>query len=579
MADPQVKLELRLARLAQAESTGVLEVQHGKRRRRFWLREGALVASSSNLKKEQAADICAGLPPDATPETVNEHTAAQRLSAAMATPGGKQSFTVDEAPKRDYPASLKRVLWQALALAFDCEQLKERFESEFSGDPVCRTRGAQSLQSLELPHEYREWLVSLDGFRPVVEVVQFGPGEPVSCMAALYHAAIFNAVGFREVQAEVPLVRIADADPEEEELIDEDVVEGGSTDLSSLIASAVTPRGEPRPAGPGYELEVDEEAASQDADWIEDEDDWDESAAGDQEIPWDEPLEGDDEDGSFREDEDSVPRDDTEEWILGPEEAGLRAEIHRIKQSETVFDVLGLPHDSEFEEFRTSYFRLARILHPDRVGDDKPELQQSAAEAFDRARAAWEIVKDDELREETIARVIHGKKSEEEEAYEQVQELLAIEKLFDRGLAQFRSGRIVQAHEMFTQVITMSAKHPEFEVPEFRIYLGYCIWRVNHERDEDEAERGVEMLQGAMNKLQSHKEGWVLLGRVVKARGHRDQARKLFIRALKLDPENKDARRELERLKRERGGGDKPKGFFGKLFSRGKKKSDKKKDE
>ena len=160
-----------------------------------------------------------------------------------------------------------------------------------------------------------------------------------------------------------------------------------------------------------------------------------------------------------------------------------------------------------------------------------------------------------------------------------VEEMLAVEKLFDRGLAQFNSGRIVQAYEIFQQAAQKSAKHPDFELAELRIYQGYCRWRINHERDEDQAASGVEMLQKAMGKCQRHQPGWILLGRVVKERGHPEEARRFFIKALKLNPENKDALREMERLKREKegtsGGKGKGKGLFGRLFSRGKK--DKKK--
>jgi tetratricopeptide (TPR) repeat protein len=574
----EVKLELRLARLAQSESTGLLEHSLGKRRRRFWLRDGKLVASSSNLKKEQPEQVAPTLP-DAAPETINEHVAALRLAAAMAASGGKVRWKPDEAPKREFPARLRVVVFSALELAFETHELSERLDSEFEGYPMCKTQDVESLASLELPLAYREWLVGLDGYRSVFEVSQFGPGEPRSCVAGIYLASICGALEYRQRDLERPEARPTEEQTEDGEiLIDDEEDESGSTgDIASLIAASVTPLGGGEaPAGPGgFELEVEDEGAEEaDGDLEIPYDDDDDIDLGDEEIPFEE-------DDLDDEAEHTDPGD--QDWGMDAAEASLRAEIHRILESENVFEVLSLGHESEVEDFRTSYFRLARILHPDRVGDDKPELQQSAAEAFDRARAAWEIVKDDELREETIARVIHGKKSEEEEAMEAVQEMLAIEKSFDRGLAQFRAGRIVQAHEMFAKVLVMSAKHPDFEVPEFRIYMGYCLWRLNHERDEDEASRGVEMLQNAMNKAQSHQEGWVLLGRVVKQRGHPEEARKLFIRALKLNPENKDALREMERLKRERGGGksgasgDKPKGFLGRLFSRGKKGDKKKK--
>ena len=563
-----VKLELRLARLAQAGSTGVLEVLHGKRRRRFWLREGKLVASSSNLKKEQAEQVATSLP-EATPEKVNEHVAVLRLAAAMSSAGGKTSWKVDVAPKREFPARVLVVIWAALELAFETSQLIDRLECEYEGLPVCKVKDADGLSQLGLPLPYREWLVGLDGYRTVLEVSQFGPGESRSCVAGIYLASICGAVEYRPADLDVPVIRAAEEQTDDGEVLIDDEDDSSSashTDISSLIAANVTPLGggEPPVADSGYELELDDDRESDDPALDDDDGDqespFDEEAAGDQEIPFDEEAEtGGDED-----------------WSMDAAEASLRAEIHRIIEADNVFDVLGMSHESEVEEFRSTYFRLARVLHPDRVGDSNPELQKSAAEAFDRARAAWEIVKDDELREETIARVIHGKKTEEEEAMEQVQELLAIEKSFDRGLAQFRAGRIVQAHEMFAKVIELSARHPDFEVPEFRIYLGYCIWRLNHERDDDEADRGVELIQNAMNKAQNHQEGWVLLSRIVRERGHPDKAKRFVIRALKLNPENKDALRELERIRRELNPDEfKKKGFFGRLFSR-KKKDDKK---
>ena len=569
------KLEIRLARLAQAHSTGVLEVSHGKRRRRFWLREGGLVASSSNLKKEQAEQVAPTLP-GATPDRVNEHVTVLRLAAALSAGAGKTHWRPDEAPKREFPARLRVVVWAALELAFDTPELIERLESEFPGYPASKVADADELSGLGLPLDYREWLVGLDGYRSVLEVSQFGPGEPRSCAAGIYLASICGALEYRQPDLDRAVARPAEHEEldGDEVLIDDEADSGpsSSTDISSLIAASVTPLGggEAPSEGSGYELELED-----DREWDGPSLEEDDEALGDQEIPFDDEALGDQE---MVLDDEEVTNPGGEDWSMDEVEASLRAEIHRIIEADNVFEVLGLSHEASVEDFRTAYFRLARVLHPDRVGDEKPELQTTAADAFDRARAAWEIVKDDELREETIARVIHGKKTEEEEAMEQVQELLAIEKLFDRGLAQFHRGRIVQAHEMFSQVIQLSAKHPEFEVPEFRIYLGYCLWRLNHERDEDEASRGVEMLQNAMNKAQRHQEGWVLLGRAVKQRGYSDEARKLFIRALKINPENKDALREMGRLKAERGGGeaDKPKGFFGRLFSRGKKKGDKK---
>jgi len=604
----QVKLELRLARLAQAGSTGVLEVFHGKRRRRFFLHDGELVGSTSNLKKEQPGHLTADLA-GAPPETVHEHVAAARLANALETPPSKTNWREGQQPKRAVRIRLKVVLFAALELALDTDALIERLASEQEGNPNCKASTPEQLAGLDLPLEYREWLANLDGYRAVGDVIQFGPGEPRSCVAAIYLAWIQGAVAFRQVDLEHAVAHATESDSGE--LIDDDEEDTGGSgsvfdSLTSLITASVTPHdggddpeqaptpaeparpGEPDDGGGGYQLELDED----------DEDDisldldephvpfddggdarYDGDGDGDGDDDGDVEIDFDDDSEDFELDLDDEDTNVTaQDWSIDAGEASLRAEVHRIQQAEHVFEVLGLPHDAEVEDFRSSYFHLARILHPDRVGDDDPELQQIAAEAFDRARAAWEVVKDDEKREETIQRVIHGKKSEEEEAMEAVQAMLAIEKLFDKGLAQFNSGRVVQASEIFEQASDKCAQHPDFEMAELHIYQGYCRWRLHHGRDDDEAAKGVELLQNAMQKCQRHQPGWILLGRVVKERGHPDEARRFFIRALKLNPENKDALREMERLKREKEGpgGGKKKGFFGRLFGKKDKKSRKK---
>lgn len=609
----QVKLELRLATLAQAESTGVLEVFHGKRRRRFYLQDGELVGTTSNLKKEQPGHLTADLA-GAPPETIHEHVAAARLASALANEPSKVAWNADKKPKRAVRTRLWVVIFSALELAFETDPLIERLASEREGNPRCKASTSEQLAGLGLPIEYREWLAALDGYRTVHDVIQFGPGEPRSCVAAIFLAWLQGALAFSEVDLAHAVAHVPEEDSEE--IIDEDAEESGSVfaSLTSLIEASVTPHEgggaddeepEPEPEAPPaqepepdfqLDLEDDSDDISLDNDDISlDNDEPHVPIPDDVEIDFDD--DDDDVEIDFDDDDDDVEIDfdddddfelgeeeDTnvtsQDWSIDAGEASLRAEIHRIQQSENVFDVLGVAHDAEVETFRSSYFHLARILHPDRVGDDDPELQREAAEAFDRARAAWEIVKDDEKREETIARVIHGKKSEEEEAMEAVQEMLAIEKLVDKGVAEFKAGRIVKAHEILQQAIEKSARHPDFEVPELRVYMGYCLWRLNHERDEDEAARGVEMLQNAMNKNQRNQEGWILLGRVVKARGHPEEARKLFIKTLKLNPENKDALREMERLKREKeggSGGKGKKGFFGRLFGGKKDKKSKKK--
>jgi curved DNA-binding protein CbpA len=299
----------------------------------------------------------------------------------------------------------------------------------------------------------------------------------------------------------------------------------------------------------------------------------------------DEAFEEDGHEVSFASGVPSVPRGPDEppepsDPLLEAAEAAVRAEVARIEKAENAFSVLGLEPGADVEVLRGAYFKIARQLHPDRVGADREDLREKAAAAFDKARAAWEEVKDEERRLQLVDRLVHGKKTEEEEALEAVQEILATERLIDRGLAQFRSGRLVQAYELFQQAQEKAAGIKEFKSSDLGIYLGYLTWRLQLGRDDEAAERGFNMLQDALNEAQRHQDGWVLLGRILKERGSADEARRCFIRALKINPENKDAFREMDRMKKEKEEAEQAgKGFLARLFSRKKGKEKEKKEE
>ena len=64
--------------------------------------------------------------------------------------------------------------------------------------------------------------------------------------------------------------------------------------------------------------------------------------------------------------------------------------------------------------------------------------------------------------------------------------------------------------------------------------------------------------------------GWVLLGRAYRELGEKDAAKRALVQALRFNPANPDAPRELRRLEGKTGGqkSEKKPGFFGKLFGK-----------
>ena len=124
-------------------------------------------------------------------------------------------------------------------------------------------------------------------------------------------------------------------------------------------------------------------------------------------------------------------------------ERALGPDVQRILAAADHFAVLGTSWQDAPEQHRRAYFRIAQRFHPDRLGDASEAVRVAAADAFERARVAWEELGDDARREAYIARVVRGEKSEEELAMEKVRRILDAESDFKRGPAELGAGRAV----------------------------------------------------------------------------------------------------------------------------------------
>jgi curved DNA-binding protein CbpA len=271
--------------------------------------------------------------------------------------------------------------------------------------------------------------------------------------------------------------------------------------------------------------------------------------------------------------------------------AAVRLAVSQIVAAETHFQVLGLEWDAPSDDFRTSFFGLARMLHPDRLGSFPEELRLEAEDAFNRARQAWEIVGDPNSRRAYTDHAIHGKKTEDEIAREEMEAIFAAESDFKRGLVAFNAGQIRVAQRDFETAVRQDPGEPEY-----KMYLGYTNFRVNRTTNTEAAERGRQMLMDVVDAMKERlsaagdkppprltdlsSRSWTLMGRVYRdqadsASGEeetqvRAAAKRCFLQALRVSPSNADAQRELKRMKAER---DKEsKGFFGSLFGRSKKR-------
>lgn len=503
-----------LAELAGQEGPAALDVRAGKKRWIFYLEDGALVGTVSNLKSEQGAAIRKELEGDPDPATVARLAAAKRVVNAGRAKGAERKLHEGARPKKPQELGLGDVLAEAWASREGEAALEEATGELVAAWP--RTSDALVAASWSAP--VAEWLASLDGQRAGEEVLQEAPGGPDFGRKILAQAARMGLVEAGEAPRAVDAAGLPELD------------------LGSLLADL----GDDAPGGESGDEQPEEDGEITDTSGH--------TAA----LPGREAR--------------SAPVVSVEVPADHPMAEKLGELAERIEAAEDHFQVLDMPWDASPSAFRQAYMALAQQLHPDRFSDAPEVLQDRATGLFDRIREAWEVLGDEEERQAYIDKVVHGKKTEQELAMEQIKAYWSAEADFKRGLAAYKNGRISQAHPAF-QAATLAVP----DELEWKAYAAYTDFHVNRTKDPDRAEAAVELLKNVLeaNKAQERKldMGWVLLGKTYRERDMVEPAKRCFVQALRYNPANADAQLEMRRLKgaaeREKKGG-----FFSKLFGR-----------
>lgn len=565
-----------------AGDTGLLDVRGGKRRWRIWLDAGELVSTRSNIKSEQAAAIRAKKP-GMSDAAVDKNVVMRQLRGALSK-GDSWSWHVGEAPEVRMDVPGVGLLYRAIAASRDDAELTARLADYIDCEAVL----SGSASTMRLPGALSGWLESARG--PLRDWLADGPGAPHERKAAAWLAWGLGLLTLTRAEA-APAESPAPAPLLDIDALLGDIQTGGTEPAPPVEDDSPPPA---NPWAPDKVLVPPESESAGGAEALAPPPDFEEAeieAIGDGE-----PVKLD---ASFfaslneRPDREVVRRqassstmhtsvndelaaENAQENAPDPEkhplEDELRALHRQISAAETHFAALDVAWDDGEEAFRKAHLSLAQKLHPDRFTDASEEVQELANETFDRIRAAWEVLGDEEARGKYIDRVIHGKKSEEELAMEQVEQYWAGEADFKRGLASFNAGRMRQAHELFVSAVD---KVPD-EL-EFRAYLGFTTFSLHAKTDPDKADEGKEMLKEVLekNKEQTRKldSAWVLMGRVFREQDNQQGAKRCFVQALKLNPSNGDAQRELRRLSGGSPGSKKSaekekKGFFSRWFGK-----------
>jgi DnaJ-domain-containing protein 1 len=227
----------------------------------------------------------------------------------------------------------------------------------------------------------------------------------------------------------------------------------------------------------------------------------------------------------------------------------LIAELVPALEKGDYFGLLALPFDAPVDAVRTSYFSLARKLHPDRLaalGIDDP--QRNAQRLFAQINTAFGVLTDANKRKEYLAVAQRGGeaavKEEESKVEEAAMKILRAEDAFRQGEMALRREQYSQAVQAFTTAVEL---HPQ--EPEYQALLAWAKFASASDKAAV-ASQTRTALSRAADASDTSITARFYLGRVERMLGREKEALSHFQMVLMLKPGHSEASSEVRILEK-----------------------------
>lgn len=256
---------------------------------------------------------------------------------------------------------------------------------------------------------------------------------------------------------------------------------------------------------------------------------------------------------------------------LSPEARDVAQQILNVYAKEKTlnhYQILGIENNAPSDAIRRAYLGLAKRWHSDGLAALKlpDEIKKLADALFRRADEAQRILMDAKERKGydwLLERQAQGLPTDPAV-------IMEAESIFQRAEVLVRRGQAAAAEPLLRQAIDMNRGEPEFWA-----YYGFSIYAA-HGSSQVDAARSA--LQKAIALMPSLDVSYEFLGRIAHQEGQLPQAQKHFEEALKLNPQNHEAARELRLITmrtsegnngaKKKGSGTNKEGWLARLFKR-----------
>jgi len=267
------------------------------------------------------------------------------------------------------------------------------------------------------------------------------------------------------------------------------------------------------------------------------------------------------------ESEETQPAASVPETEIGSEEAhNQETQPERVRafyeglHNKDYYRVLGVDRDASSMEIRDAYYRLVKFYHPDVNPKADHDTRVQAEEIFTRISAAYETLTDPGKRE------LYDSQDELTELKSSAKYIYEAEVNFKKGITFLIQRDYEEAEKKLKEALDLNPDEPA--------YIGAHAWTqfLCGKNQPQVMEKAKKSILGAISKNDNIPENYYYLASIFKHENNLKKAEEYFKKAVELDPDYIEAKREIRLINtrkiQNKNEKNTEKGFWSSLFKR-----------
>jgi Flp pilus assembly protein TadD len=228
-------------------------------------------------------------------------------------------------------------------------------------------------------------------------------------------------------------------------------------------------------------------------------------------------------------------------------DALLQKKIPMLDQGVDYFTLFGLPMDASADDVRSTYFMLARKLHPDRLAAIGVEDEDRQAQRLMACiNEAFSVLNDPVRRAEYLSILNRGGeaavRAEEQKADEIAMKVMRAEEEFRQGEMALRREQIAAAIAHFKLAVELQPNEPEYQA-----LLAWAQFANAQDKSTVASQTRKALIRAAESNSESPTAHFYL-GRVERMLGREKEALYCFYQVLRIKPNHSEAKSEARIL-------------------------------